>query len=43
MSGYFCVGFIDFMLKSKRLLDYNNLFSHNKYEPSDKIILNNFQ
>ena len=27
MSGYFCIGFIDFMLKGKSLLDYTNLFS----------------
>ena len=26
MCGYFCIGFIDFMLKSKSLLDYTNLF-----------------
>ena len=25
--GYFCIGFIDFMLKIKSLLDYINLFS----------------
>ena len=29
MCGYFCIGFIDFMLKSKSLLDYINLFSPN--------------
>ena len=27
MSGKFCIGFIDFMLKGKSLLDYTNLFS----------------
>ena len=32
MSGYFCRGFIDFMLKSKSLLNYANLFSPNDYE-----------
>ena len=26
ICGYFCVGFIDFMLKGKRLLDYTNVF-----------------
>ena len=26
MCGYFCIGFIDFMLKIKSLLDYANLF-----------------
>ena len=25
MCGYFCIGFIDFMLKGKRLLEYTNL------------------
>ena len=29
MYGYFCIGFIDFMLRGKRLLDYTNLFSPN--------------
>ena len=32
MCGYFCIGFIDFMLKGKSLLGYTNLFSSNKYE-----------
>ena len=27
MCGYFCIGFIDFMLKVKSLLSYTNLFS----------------
>ena len=27
MCGYFCIGFIDFMLKRKTLLEYKNLFS----------------
>ena len=38
MCGYFCIGFIDFMLKSKSLLEYTNLFSPNKYKKNDKII-----
>ena len=42
MSGYFCNGFNDFMLKGKSLLDYTNLFSPNKYEKNDKIILKHF-
>ena len=30
MCGYFCIGFIDFMLEGKKLTDYTNLFSpHN--------------
>ena len=31
MCGYFCIGFFDFMLKGKSLLDYTNLFSPNDY------------
>ena len=27
MCGYFCIGFIDFMLKGKSSLEYTNLFS----------------
>ena len=43
MCGYFCIGFIDFTLKSKSLLDYNNLFYPNGYEKNDKIILKHFE
>ena len=28
ICGYFCSGFIDFMLEGKSLLEYTNLFSH---------------
>ena len=38
MCGYFCIGFIDFMLKGISLLDYTNLFSRNDYEKNDKIL-----
>ena len=41
--GYFCIGFIDFMLKDKSLLNYTNLFSPNEYEKNDKIILKCFR
>ena len=27
MCGYFCTGFIDFMLAGKKFIDYTNLFS----------------
>ena len=43
MCGYFCVGFIDFMLKGKNSLEYKNLFSSNEYKKNDKIILKYFQ
>ena len=35
----FCIGFIDFMLKGKRLLDFTNLFCPTKYENNYKIML----
>ena len=37
MYGYFCIGFIDFMLARKTLAEYTNLFKKN-----DDIILNYF-
>ena len=43
MCEYFCIGFIDFILKGKSLFDYTDLFSLNKYEKNDKIILKYFQ
>ena len=43
MCGYFCIGFIDFMLKSKSLLEYTNLFPPDDDEKNDKIILKYFE
>ena len=43
MCEYFCMGFIDFMLKGKSFLDYTNLLFLNGYEKNDKIILKYFQ
>ena len=43
MYGYFCIGFIDFMLKGKILLDKTNFFSPNDYKKNDEIILEYFQ
>ena len=31
MCGYFCIGFIDFMLAGKTLTKYTNLFSSNNF------------
>ena len=39
MCGYFCIEFIDFMLKGKSLLDYTNLFYPNENEMNEQIIL----
>ena len=43
MCGYFCIGFIDFMLKSKSLLECTNLFSPKECKKNGKIILKSFQ
>ena len=32
MCGYFCIGFIDFMLKGKSFTDFTNLFSPNDFK-----------
>ena len=42
MCGYFCIGFIDFMLKGNNLTDFTNLFSPNDFKKNDDIILNYF-
>ena len=36
MCGYFCIGFMDFMLKGKSLVEYTILFFSNDYEKNDK-------
>ena len=43
MCGYFCIRFIDVMLKGKSWLDDTNLFSPNEYEKNDKKILKYLQ
>ena len=42
MCGYFCIGFIDFMLAGKILTEFTDLFSHNKFEIDDDVILDYF-
>ena len=42
MHGYFCIGFIDFMLKGNNLTVFTNLFSPNELKKNDDIILNYF-
>ena len=41
MCGYFCIGFIDFMLAGKTA-QHKNLFSPNNFKKNDDIILNYF-
>ena len=43
MCGYFCIGFINFVLKGKSLRDFTNLFSPNDFKKNDNIILNYFR
>ena len=38
MCGYFCMEFINYMLKGKTLLDYTNLFSPNDFKKNDQVI-----
>ena len=38
MCGYYCIEFIDYMLKGKTLLDYANLFSPNDFKKNDQVI-----
>ena len=42
MRGYFCIGFIDFILAGKTLTEYKSLFSANNFRKNDDIILNYF-
>ena len=42
MYGYFCIGFIDFMLIFNSLTDFTSLFSPNNFKKNDDIILNHF-
>ena len=42
MCGYFCKGFIEFMLKGKSLADFTNLFSTNGSLKNDDMILKCF-
>ena len=43
MCGYFCNGFIDFMLAGKILIDYTNSFSPYDFDKNDQIILSYFK
>ena len=43
MFGYFCIGFIDFMLAGKKLSDFTSLFSPHDFEKNDGIILSYFK
>ena len=38
MCGYYCIEFINYMLKGKTLLDYTNLFYPNDFKKNDQVI-----
>ena len=38
MCGYFCIGFIHFILEGNSVLEYTNLLSPSKYKENDKIV-----
>ena len=43
MCGYFCIGFIDFVLAGKKLTDFSTLFSPYDFEKNNSIILSYFK
>ena len=43
MCGFFCIKFIDFMLKDKSLVEFTSLFSPYDFKKSDDIILSYFK
>ena len=43
MCGYFCIGFFDFMLAGKTLIDYISLFCLYHFDKNDDAIYNYFK
>ena len=43
MCGYFCIGFIYFMLAGKNLTDYTNLFSPYDFKNNGNIFVSYFK
>ena len=43
MCGYFCIGFINYMIRGEDLIDYTNLFSPSDFDKDDRIILRYFK
>ena len=41
--GYFCIGFIDFVLAGKKLNDFTNMFCPNDFNKNDGIIFSYFK
>ena len=43
MCGYFCIGFIDFMLAGKKLNDFMSIFSPYDFKKNDSTTLSYFK
>ena len=43
MCGYFCIGFIDFMLAGKTYIDYTALFPPYDFNKNEQIVLSYFK
>ena len=43
MCGYFCIGFIDFIIAGKSLIDFTSFFSPYDFKKNDKIVFNYFE
>ena len=43
MCGYFCIGFIDFMLAGEKLNNYTNMLSPHDFKKNDDTILTYFK
>ena len=43
MSGYLCIGFIDFIFAGRSLINFTSLFSLYDFKENDKIILDYFK
>ena len=43
MCGYFCIGFIVFLLPVKKLIDFTSMFSPYDFKKNDNIILSYFK
>ena len=43
MCGFYCIGFIEYMLAGKTLSNYTNLISPNDYKKNDKILYKCFK
>ena len=43
MRGYFCIGFIDFMLAGKKMTNFTSFFTPHDFDKNNNIILSYFK